>query len=108
MGVLFGVANQLLMAALAIALMVSIAYGYRIWWLRRPAAGASPRTLVRSFSYLSLPAKVVTSIVAIALGVALPAMGASLALFLFVDLIRSAFAEIASGDRRQGLPPGVR
>jgi uncharacterized iron-regulated membrane protein len=108
MGVLFGVANQLLMAALAIALMVSIAYGYRIWWLRRPAAGASPRTLVRSFSYLSLPAKVVTSIVAIAFGVALPAMGASLALFLFVDLIRSAFAEIASADRRQGLPPGVR
>jgi uncharacterized iron-regulated membrane protein len=108
MGVLFGVANQLLMAALGIALMVSIAYGYRMWWLRRPAAGGAPRTLVRSFSYLSMPAKVVTAIIALAFGFALPAMGASLALFLFVDLIRSAFAEIASADRRQGLPPGVR
>ncbi|SFB52798.1 Uncharacterized iron-regulated membrane protein [Rhizobium sp. NFR07] len=108
MGVLFGVANQLFMATLGIALMVSIAYGYRMWWLRRPAAGASPRTLVRAFSYLSPTAKVVVAIVAIAFGLALPAMGASLALFLFVDLIRSAFAEIASADRRQGLPPGVR
>jgi uncharacterized iron-regulated membrane protein len=79
-----------------------------MWWLRRPAAGGAPRTLVRSFSYLSMPAKVVTAIIALAFGFALPAMGASLALFLFVDLFRSAFAEIASADRRQGLPPGVR
>lgn len=108
MGVLFGVANQIVMAAFGIGLMTSIAYGYRMWWLRRPAAGGSPRTLVKAFSYLSAPAKTVTVIVAVALGVALPAMGASLALFLFVDLIRSAFAEIASADREQGLPPGVR
>lgn len=108
MGVLFGVANQIVMAGLGIGLMASIAYGYRMWWLRRPAAGSSPRTLVKAFSYLSAPAKLVTLVVAVLLGLALPAMGASLVLFLFIDLMRSAFAEIASGDRRQSLPPGVR
>jgi uncharacterized iron-regulated membrane protein len=108
MGVLFGVANQLLMAALGVALMVSIAYGYRMWWLRRPAPGGAPRTLLRAFSYLSMPAKIVAITLAVVFGVAMPAMGASLALFLFIDLIRSTFAEIVSTDRRDSLPPGMR
>jgi uncharacterized iron-regulated membrane protein len=108
MGVLFGVVNQIVMAVFGIGLMASIAYGYRMWWLRRPTAGGSPRTLVKAFSYLSAPAKTVVAIVAVALGVALPAMGASLALFLFIDLIRSAFAEITSADSRRSLPPGIR
>jgi uncharacterized iron-regulated membrane protein len=108
MGVLFGVANQLVMAALGVALMVSIAYGYRIWWLRRPASGGAPRTLLRAFSYLSTPAKIVAITLAVVFGVAMPAMGASLALFLFIDLIRSTFAEMTSTDRRNSLPPGMR
>ncbi|AYD02000.1 PepSY-associated TM helix domain-containing protein [Neorhizobium sp. NCHU2750] len=108
MGVLFGVANQIVMAALGIGLMASIVYGYRMWWLRRPKAGGSPRTLLKAFSYLPAAAKIVTAVVAVALGVALPAMGASLLLLLFLDLIRSAFSEILSADRQQGLPPGVR
>jgi uncharacterized iron-regulated membrane protein len=108
MGVLFGVANQLVMAALGIALMAMIVYGYRMWWLRRPAAGSSPRTLLKAFSYLSSPAKVVTVALAFGFGLALPAMGASLVFFLFIDLVRTAFAEISAADKRHGLPPGVR
>lgn len=107
MGVLFGLANQVFMVALGLALMVSIAYGYRIWWLRRPAPGGSPKTLVKAFSYLSGSAKIAVLVVAIALGLALPMMGASLALFLFVDLIRSSFAEIAAADKLHGMPPGL-
>jgi uncharacterized iron-regulated membrane protein len=108
MGVLFGLANQLVMAALGIALMTSIVYGYRIWWLRRPAPGGSPRTLLRAFSYLIVPVKLAVIVVAIGFGLALPAMGVSLIVFLLIDLMRSAFHEMANAEREHGLPPGLR
>ena len=37
MGVLFGLANQILLAALALGLLCVILWGYRMWWQRRPA-----------------------------------------------------------------------
>ena len=36
MGVLFGMVNQILLAALAIGLLCVIVWGYRMWWQRRP------------------------------------------------------------------------
>jgi uncharacterized iron-regulated membrane protein len=36
MGYLFGVVNQILLAALAIGLLCVIIWGYRTWWQRRP------------------------------------------------------------------------
>lgn len=36
MGILFGLANRVLLALLAAALVVVIVHGYRMWWLRRP------------------------------------------------------------------------
>ncbi|MDE1157882.1 MAG: PepSY-associated TM helix domain-containing protein [Neorhizobium sp.] len=106
MGVLFGFANQLLMAAIGLALMMMIAYGYRSWWLRRPAPGASARTLGRAFALMPGLFQVGVVVVTLAVGVALPVMGASLVVFLMIDLLRSAFAEMAAQDRRHGLPPG--
>jgi uncharacterized iron-regulated membrane protein len=88
MGILFGLANQVVMALLGCALMVMIVYGYRIWWLRRPAPGAMPQTLTRAWSYLSLRAKVVTVLLALAFGYALPVLGASLLAFLLIDILR--------------------
>ena len=41
MGILFGLANQLLLIAFGIALCVMIAVGYRLWWIRRPARAAA-------------------------------------------------------------------
>ncbi|TWF54915.1 PepSY-associated TM helix domain-containing protein [Neorhizobium alkalisoli] len=108
MGVLFGVANQILMAAFGLGLMAMIMYGYRMWWLRRPVAGGSPRTLGRAFSHLSTPVKMIVLVVAIALGLALPAMGISLVVFLLIDLMRSALAEMIAADRRRGLHSGSR
>ncbi|TNM63105.1 PepSY domain-containing protein [Aliirhizobium smilacinae] len=107
MGVLFGVANQVLMAALGIALTAMIVYGYRMWWLRRPAPGGSPRTLIRSFSYLSPVAKVSALCVAVVFGVALPVMGVSLLVFMLVDFFRAALAEMMAADQRK-MPPGMR
>lgn len=93
MGILFGLANQLLVAALGIALVVTILYGYRIWWQRRPAPGAPPRTLVQAWLRLSLPARGAVVLLAAALGWALPLMGLSLLLFLAVDLLRWRLAK---------------
>jgi uncharacterized iron-regulated membrane protein len=36
MGYQFGLANQLLLAALALGLLCVIVWGYRMWWQRRP------------------------------------------------------------------------
>ena len=89
MGILFGLANQIVMAVLGIGLMVMIVYGYRIWWLRRPVAGAAPMTLVRAFGYLPGGWKAAVIVLALAFGWALPVMGASLLVFVVIDLLRS-------------------
>jgi len=107
MGVLFGVANQALMAALGIALTAMIVYGYRMWWLRRPAPGISARTLIRSFSYLPPVAKITALAVALVFGIALPVMGASLLVFLLIDFFRAALAEMMAAEQRN-MPPGMR
>ncbi len=107
MGVLFGVANQALMAAFGISLTAMIIYGYRMWWLRRPAPGSSPRTLIRSFSYLPPVAKLAALAVAIVFGVALPVMGVSLLVFLLIDFFRAALAEMMAAEQRN-MPPGIR
>ncbi len=107
MGVLFGVANQALMAAFGIALTAMIIYGYRMWWLRRPAPGSSPRTLIRSFSYLPPVAKVCALVVALVFGIALPVMGVSLLVFLLIDFFRAALAEMMAAEQRN-MPPGMR
>lgn len=86
MGVLFGVPNQILMALLAAGLMVSIAYGYRMWWVRRPVAGHPP--LIGAWAGLSPAGRAVWLGVAAGLGWALPVLGISLALFVAVDLLR--------------------
>lgn len=88
MGVLFGWPNQLLMAGLGIALMVTTGLGYRIWWRQRPSPGSLPRTLVPAWLRLGWPGRVTTIGMAAALGWALPLVGVSLVLFCLVDLIR--------------------
>ncbi|MBB4346884.1 PepSY-associated TM helix domain-containing protein [Aliirhizobium cellulosilyticum] len=107
MGVLFGVANQVLMAVLGLALTAMIIYGYRMWWLRRPAPGASARTLIRSFSYLPPVAKITALAVALVFGIALPVMGVSLLVFLLIDFFRAALAEMMAAEQRN-MPPGMR
>ncbi|WP_207099882.1 PepSY-associated TM helix domain-containing protein [Paracoccus shandongensis] len=93
MGVLFGVANQMLMAALAAGLMVMIVLGYRMWWARRPAAG---EPFWQSWRRLSAGQRVLWALLAMALGWALPVLGVSLAFFLAVDLLRMRRADHAA------------
>ncbi|MFB9377088.1 PepSY-associated TM helix domain-containing protein [Kineococcus gynurae] len=86
----FGVLNQLVLLALGLGLTGLLAGGYRMWWLRRPdltrraAVGPPPRP----GTWRSLPVPLLALVVAgtVALGWALPLLGASLALFLVLDL----------------------
>jgi uncharacterized iron-regulated membrane protein len=92
MGILFGLANQLALAAIAVGLLTLIFFGYRMWWQRRPTRddrhglfGRPPargawRRVPRPLLLLGIPAVV-------ALGWALPVFGVTLLAFLAVDLI---------------------
>jgi uncharacterized iron-regulated membrane protein len=88
MGILFGVLNQLAVAAVAISLIVTILYGYRVWWQNRPAPGSLPKTLTLGWLRLSWPARVIALLVALALSWALPVLGGSLLAFVAVDVLR--------------------
>lgn len=89
MGILFGWPNQLLMGAIGLALSAMIVLGYRMWWLRRPAAGAGAQTLTQAWAALGWPARIAALAVAAVLGWCLPVMGVSLLAFLVVDVLRS-------------------
>ncbi|WP_231855490.1 PepSY-associated TM helix domain-containing protein [Tsukamurella pseudospumae] len=91
MGILFGLANQIALVLLAIALVTVIARGYRMWWQRRPRTGSRPvgRTPARgAFTRLPASAAVGIATLVITLGYALPWFGIPLALFLAVDVAR--------------------
>ncbi len=92
MGQLFGLANQFLLAALALGLICVIVWGYRMWWQRRPTradrralTGAAPA----GGNWTGLP----TWSIAVGLpllfaaGWFLPLFGIPLVAFLALDLI---------------------
>lgn len=90
MGVLFGLPNQLLLAAFGFGLCAMIVLGYRMWWLRRPAASASNPAYTLSGAWFALPLAWRTGslLIATLLGYCLPVMGISLLLFVVVDFAR--------------------
>ncbi|MFJ2057052.1 PepSY-associated TM helix domain-containing protein [Streptomyces sp. NPDC087908] len=90
-GVFLGLFNQLLLAALALALVLLIVWGYRMWWLRRPGRPAARGTWRRIPVTMLLPLGAVTALVAWFV----PLLGLSLLLFLAVDLALA----LASGLR---------
>ncbi|PPC77125.1 hypothetical protein C4K68_11975 [Pokkaliibacter plantistimulans] len=88
MGILFGLPNQLLLAAFGLALAVMIVLGYRMWWRRRPQAGATAQTLTHAWQRLNSGWRTAVVLIATGLGWCLPVMGVSLLAFLIVDVMR--------------------
>jgi uncharacterized iron-regulated membrane protein len=86
MGLLFGVANQVILAVLALGLISMVVWGYRMWWLRRPSRGgvAGPPGGTQRPSF---GAVLVVGLVAIAAGMFLPLLGVSLLIFLALDVV---------------------
>jgi uncharacterized iron-regulated membrane protein len=91
MGYLFGLINQLLLAAFALGLLVTIFWGYRMWWQRRPTRADQARpvgTPPARGGWLRLPAWAIAVGVPVVLGLcwAIPYLGVALLAFLAIDL----------------------
>ncbi|MFG3344988.1 PepSY-associated TM helix domain-containing protein [Streptomyces sp. NPDC048018] len=92
MGVYLGLFNQLALAALALALILLIVWGYRMWWLRRPGRPVARGTWRRVPPTMLLPLLAVTALV----GWFVPLLGISLVAFLAVDLALALVARARS------------
>ncbi len=101
MGLLFGLANQIVLAVLAVALIAMILWGYRMWWLRRPAraTGSPPGRAPARGTWRRLPGRVLAPAVLViaVLGFCVPLLGIPLVLFLAVDLTLGAVQRRTAG-----------
>jgi len=88
MGILFGVINQIILTFFGLSLCLMIIWGYKMWWIRRPQAGSTSKPLLQAWGKLSSTQKVITVLIAIALGLSMPVMGVSLIAFLLIDAYR--------------------
>ncbi|MFJ3584073.1 PepSY-associated TM helix domain-containing protein [Streptomyces sp. NPDC090127] len=90
MGVFLGLFNQLALAALALALILLIVWGYRMWWLRRPGRPVARGTWRKVPPTMLLPLLAATALV----GWFVPMLGLSLVAFLAVDLTLGLVARV--------------
>uniref|UniRef100_UPI000DE2F66D PepSY-associated TM helix domain-containing protein n=1 Tax=Nonomuraea lactucae TaxID=2249762 RepID=UPI000DE2F66D len=103
MGRLFGLANQILLAALAAGLMFLIVYGYRMWWQRRPARGFAQPYRRGAWRRVHWAVLAPLAVVVVAAGVFVPLLGVSLAAFLLIDVLLGLRARVAA-RRAAGTP----
>ncbi|WP_432118111.1 PepSY-associated TM helix domain-containing protein [Streptomyces sp. bgisy032] len=103
-GVLFGLANQIALMLLALALILLIVWGYRMWWQRGRGA-AFGRPIPRG-AWQHVPPQILVPLLgAVAvLGYFLPLFGIPLAAFLAVDIL---LGEIAHRRGRRSYGPGT-
>lgn len=106
-GILFGIVNQLALALLAVALILLILWGYRMWW-QRGRGSAFGRPVPRGAwadvpPYLLVPAMAVIAV----LGYFVPLLGIPLAAFLAVDIVLGEVAH-RRGRRTYGRGPQVK
>lgn len=96
MGLLFGLPNQLLLAAVAAAALALVVLGYRMWWQRRPTRGGAAfgRPIPHgAWRRLTWRARALVAAAAVAVGLLLPLFGASLLAFVLVDTVIARTAE---------------
>ncbi|MEU1552566.1 PepSY domain-containing protein [Streptomyces scabiei] len=100
-GVLFGLANQLLLMALAASLVVLIIWGYRMWWLRGRASSFG-RPIPRG-AWQHVPPQILVPALAViaVLGYFVPLLGIPLAVFIAVDVVLGEIAH-RRGKRSYG------
>ncbi|WP_280508573.1 PepSY-associated TM helix domain-containing protein [Nocardia flavorosea] len=88
MGVLFGLANQIVLALLVIGLITVIVRGYRMWWKRRPTRGGWPTAPRRGVLTGLRPVEAVIAVAVLAaVGWVAPLFGATLGLFVLGDVV---------------------
>lgn len=84
-GTLFGLANQIVLAVLAVGLLALVALGYRMWWVHNPYRGRWASLPPPVWRQLSRPWLVLVLLAVVVLTWALPVLGASLVLFVLAD-----------------------
>ncbi|MFF3846888.1 PepSY-associated TM helix domain-containing protein [Streptomyces sp. NPDC002328] len=91
-GVLFGLVNQIALMLLALALILLIVWGYRMWW-QRGRGNAFGRPIPRG-AWAQVPPYVLVPLMAViaALGYFVPLLGIPLAAFLVVDVVLGEIA----------------
>ncbi|QEV21640.1 PepSY-associated TM helix domain-containing protein [Streptomyces alboniger] len=91
-GSLFGVVNQIALAALALCLILLIVWGYRMWW-QRGRGSSFGRPMARG-AWQDVPAYVLVPLMAAiaVLGYFVPLLGIPLAAFLAVDIVLGEIA----------------
>ncbi|WP_418276473.1 PepSY-associated TM helix domain-containing protein [Isoptericola jiangsuensis] len=95
LGNLFGLANLLFLAGTALALIVLVVLGYRMWWQRRPKQQASgPGPLLQRGALRRAPLWLTVGLFVVAAGLAyyVPLFGLTLAAFLVVDVVAGLLA----------------
>jgi uncharacterized iron-regulated membrane protein len=106
-GVLFGLVNQIALMALALALILLIVWGYRMWW-QRGRGTAFGRPVPRG-AWQQVPPQILVPAVAViaVVGYFVPLLGIPLAAFIVVDVV---LGEIAHRRRARGpqADPAVR
>ncbi|AEX51174.1 iron-uptake factor [Rahnella aquatilis CIP 78.65 = ATCC 33071] len=91
MGILFGIWNQVILVIFGVGLCVMIVWGYRLWWLRRTvnSDGSHPAmTLLHTWKSVPFSLQCPILVITLGLAISLPVMGASLLIFLLIDVIR--------------------
>ncbi|MFG3009415.1 PepSY-associated TM helix domain-containing protein [Streptomyces cinerochromogenes] len=106
-GSLFGLVNQIALALLALALILLVLWGYRLWW-QRGRGSAFGRPVPRGAwadvpPYLLVPALAAVAV----LGWFVPLLGIPLAGFLAVDIVLGEIAH-RRGRRGYGSVSGVK
>ncbi|MGV9935588.1 PepSY-associated TM helix domain-containing protein [Streptomyces olivaceoviridis] len=90
MGLLFGLANQIALALLAIAVIAMTLWAFRMWWLRRPtrAEGFAVGRAPARGAWRRVPGRVLAPVVLLAavIGYYVPFFGLPLLLFVLVDV----------------------
>lgn len=106
MGMMFGLANQVVLFAVAVGIAASVVLGYVMWWRRRPTrdlravVGSAPRRgALRGAPWWGVAA---VGIAAVAVGLWLPLVGWTLVAFLLVDV---AVAAVRTRRLTPGSPP---
>jgi uncharacterized iron-regulated membrane protein len=100
-GILFGLVNQIALMLLALALILLIVWGYRMWW-QRGRGSAFGRPIPRG-AWQKVPPQILVPAVAVvaAVGYFVPLLGIPLAAFVVVDVL---LGEIAHRRTRTSAP----
>ncbi|WP_243770090.1 PepSY-associated TM helix domain-containing protein [Amycolatopsis acidicola] len=97
-GSLFGLANQILLAVVAVALLALVLLGYRMWWIHNPYRGRWASLPKPVWRQVPPPVLLLVFLAVAALAWVLPVFGASLVVFVVADAVLTRVARRRSGE----------